>query len=329
MNKYIIEIPLKHNTTSKLDEYSSYTSMQINLKSMQNLKLNINNENLNDEVNIQIENGNDNKVIVRFEDVYGKSENDAIMSLKPIIDKICSCISFIVQHENSNPHHFDIKFIYDINDCNVKCLSSNHSMLPRIISCGCDIMQTIDLEKLKFEEILNKSLSNKKYEFIIDGYYKSLGNIECESRYYNLFIIIEFLEKNYSSKIIYTPIFSIEQKKEFLGKIKNNLREIFQDGGVVNRLYSGVAQIISNVTMESRKEKLYRIITEYLGIKYIKICGEDLEVNIDMIDNFIKKRNGLVHAEHIDEKEQSEFNKTTNQLMILCGEIIEKLLEEI
>lgn len=346
MYKYFIEVPLEYNKESKLNNYGFCNRQILELKEPICLKYDccIQKENFkgNEPLNITIF-SKQNTLIIKFEYIYADSKEYSLELIKPTLNNICYCISFITQYSNTNTHYFDAKFTYNINNINVK--EEEYSAYEAYIENGKNTLKLFD--SINIEEKLNNTITrkinlenigkmvdgitkNSKLNYVMECYYKALGNIEYTSKYYNLFIVIEFLETNYSEKINPQYIFSKKEKEDFSINVKefleNNLKK---DTEIMKRISSRINQIILNATLENRQKKLYRIITEYLGIDSFSNSGKIVKITEQFVKTLIKLRNELFHSKKISEDEENSFKDITNQLIILCGEIINKLFEKL
>ncbi|WP_252244005.1 hypothetical protein [Clostridium sp. ZBS14] len=343
MYKYIIKVPLKYNNESKLDKYGFNNSicytLKEDIKCKYILKLNKGQYSAEEELLITIQKQDDHNMILKFDSIYADDREWAIKLAVNIIDNICYAISFIVQQKNSNTHYFDTKFGYNIKDVEImedkyskyeeymeeNLISFNESLRLRE-SLSMKGKQVIDINSIDFNKILNEISKDNKKRHLIECYYKSLGNIEYTSKYYNLFTIIEFIETNYTKEISINNIFTEEEEKEILDNMRILLAEnLNKDNEIVNRIINRVSQI-TNSSLETRAEKLYRIITEYFAIECVNSGVHSIELTKAKVNEFIKMRNGLFHAKSISEEQKNCFNILTEELMILCGEIISKLI---
>lgn len=338
MKKYKIEVPLNYNRRSKLDKHDFENKIEVKLKSDIEwrllLKLKKGNFESEEFATVSIITSEDNQILLKFDSIYADSRDWAIDIISEYIDLICHSMSFIIQSQNNNINYFDIKFVYDIRSVNIieekynayeeyEKYNDKTLTLSESIDIREDISMVINQEFdiCNISKFLNTISTDKKIKYIVESYYKSLGNIEYTSKYYNLFVIIEFIEGNYTKELNLNNILTKDQEKVLINNIRNDLNSLINNDDIIGRVINRISQI-TKTSVETRAEKLYLIITEYLCIKYIDMGTEKIEVSIDIISDFIKIRNALFHAKSFDKKELDKLKVSTHKLMKLCEMII-------
>lgn len=98
---------------------------------------------------------------------------------------------------------------------------------------------------------------------MITSFYKALGQTDLKSKYFNLFIIIEYIEQNIPYESVNTKLYNEDQSK----KLAENISKVIDNSSTNNKnIKNRIKSILSSATKESRQEKLYSILTESLNI---------------------------------------------------------------
>ncbi len=354
MNKYNFSIPLEYNKTSNYD--NSEMTSELNFKLDKNIEYKLQLElskgdfTANEDCYIRLTD-KDNKFILSFDSIYADDESYAYEMATMLIDKVCCVLTFIFQGQNSNFQHFHPKFTYKIKD--IICKEEVYIKYKDFISKPNEYMdengnKTIVItEKISFREHMSDLITltvktdlfgrlfclhgtNTHLSFLLESYYRSLGELEFISKYYNLFTIIEYIETNFKEHSSSKNIFSQTQKKELKKMIEEKIAEYFKEDNseIKTRFFNRFSSLIADVTDKTRAQKLCEILNNHFEIYEINETILHFEINEETIKKFIDTRNSLFHAKNITEYEKKELNNLTNKLMALCKTIIELLIRQ-
>ena len=162
--------------------------------------------------------------------------------------------------------------------------------------------------------------------FVLDEYYTALGQESITSKFFHLFSIIEYVEKNYIHLAETRPVFDEADKLEVMKcleqvKISKDKRE---------RLYGLVSGAMSRATEADREEKLVRIL-HYMGIKEFRECGTQFVIEKRTIKELTTLRNSYYHGDgkKVDETEKHiSVELAVARLMYICEGIILYVMRE-
>lgn len=162
--------------------------------------------------------------------------------------------------------------------------------------------------------------------FLLDEYYAALGSEALSSKFFHLFSMIEFIEKNYVDFAHATPIFDETDKT----MVKKALRELKMPKEKRGRLIDTVCNAISKPTQFNREEKLVLILHQ-MGIWEFTNCGTEFIIDELTVKELIKLRNSYFHgdskgSEHSEE--QISVKLAVARLMYICEKIILYALDE-
>jgi len=353
MYKYYFEIPMFYNNVSIFDTNDSITDISFKLEKTieKRLLININKGDFNSKeiCDIIITDNNDNSLLLSIDSIYADDENYSYDMAYKIADKVCCVLTFILHSQNYNFHHFHPKLTYRIRDIvhhkrdydnyveytrkqkrykdgNETIHLSDRILLNEHIECKLCSSVNVD----SFDELFSKYGSDKHFRFVLESYYRGLGEIEFVSKYYNFFTIIEYVEVKFSKYAEYKDVFyktqSDELKELFATKIDEFLSGNKDAKNLEDRINSRFGTFLANITDKTRAEKLCDILNNHFDLNEIKFGFVNLSINADTIKNFIDVRNSLFHAKRITEEEESKLNRLTNDLMILCTMLVFKIL---
>lgn len=353
MKKYLVKIPLKYNKNSNLDRPDSSNDLELNFNEDINISYPITVKEgefeRNEKCNIRVYKENESFLIL-IEYLYADNDEYVIDMTSNLADRICYIITYLVQSQNSNLYYFHPKFTYRARDiiCKEQAYPKYDAFLKHVKENGEIDLYLKDSAKMResshikmicsidtkaFNQMFDLMYNNKHLAFVVESYYRALGDIDDISKYYNLFTIIEYIEENFKDKSKAKKMFNKKQKKELIDIATNKAMKCFessQDGDniekYVERFRNRFSQIISESTDKTRTEKLYTIINEYLQIEKIDKYSFNFKITESKLKKFINTRNSLFHAKKLSEEDKRQLSVLTNELMVLCTHIIKNII---
>lgn len=356
MYRYNFKIPMFYNYVSNYDTCDTTTEVKFILKNNIEYKLSIDiingDFNSSENCDILITDNNDNSLLLSIDSIYADDENYAYDIACKFADKVCCVLTFILHSQNHNFNHFHPKLTYRIKD--IFCKESNYERYNKFKSDECryedeDGNVTIHIsDRISFKEstsnkitsTVNTNLFNSLFEiyknnehmsFVLESYYRGLGEIEFISKYYNFFTIIEYIESNFSKYANYKEVFSKNQKDELKKLFASKVAEYITENDEKNledRVNSRFGSLLKSITDKTRSEKLCDILHNYFDLYEVEFSTVNFSVTADTMKNFIDVRNSLFHAKRITDKEKNKLNILTNELMVLCTMLISKIISQ-
>lgn len=182
------------------------------------------------------------------------------------------------------------------------------------------------IEPLNLSKIIGNyicaGLSDENVGFLLDSYYNSLQPLDIRSKFYNAFIIIEYLESKYAKSLPSELLIKDNDYTAIEGFINKQIGAYPKESK--SRIISTLRGIIKNQTLKTRAEKLVYIINECLGCKEIEHFGKITPVDKGLCTNWINARNKSFHA-----GEPQNLKNLTDLLILLIQQIIIIELETI
>lgn len=268
---------------------------------------------------------------LNISEVIADNRDDAFLIACNIIQKVCKVVTILLQIQDYDNRESCPNLTFLPYKVKMLCEEAlDKTMLTekdgeitikesiRMHDCiaGMKIKQELDLSSF---EKLYCNLDNMNFIDVGDVIYRAVLAQNAESRFFQLFTIIEAIETKYgldgeiSHKMIQSD--KVEIAEEF---IQNLLESLEIEGDYKNRLNSRLMQIIKTVTIESRAEKLSDIIIKKCNVLEVKKGWIKYSINSNKMKEFIDVRNRLFHGKHIEQKEYSNLVQRTNELQELC-----------
>ena len=273
-------------------------------------------------VTIKLHNDKSKKqMVVIVDGVLEVGEIEVFNKVKNIIKNIPIALTLEMNIVNCNLHlyHPKVEFDYDNSILkNVKVGKSNGNFLNYGI--GATTKMTIGLNKdrlYKIYQCIEKQNDDKVLKFIYNGF----GEKDLESKFYNLFAIIEIIEikyKDYSNSIQIIDDESCDKLKDCVENfpLNNENKKKITDAVI------GAAKKVSNMT---RNEKLCRILVNRFNIKSIKFIDKIINIDDSLCNFLIEGRRKLFHGGGVNLK---ELKLMVDYLILIDIEILKELYFE-
>ena len=145
-----------------------------------------------------------------------------------------------------------------------------------------------------------------------------MGEKDLESKFYNLFAIIEIIEikyKDYSNSIQIIDDESCDKLKDCVENFPLNN----ENNKKITDAVIGAAKKVSNI---ARSEKLCRILNNRFNIKSIKLTGKVLNIDESLCGFLIEGRRKLFHGGGVNLK---ELKLMVDYLILIDIEILKEL----
>lgn len=361
MNTYDVRVPIVYNTQSILNDYneSSYINYELDEPITQTIRKTLKTDSSTEECTVEVilryEEASSQKIgrlkgrlIIDINGFKADAEELAYAFAENVAANICKKLSLCAMLSNMNIHHFRTKFTYDAQMISVKLRTcpnpikrteSEDGVVNITLRDNLVIRSSIELTSIKglnhkdFYEVNEQTTKNDLLNFLCEAYYQASGNNTHKNIYFNLFLILEYIEENYDSDSKSTKIFDEEDIDEIIKKIHEYLVEIMPKKESIDARYttkkikeeeSSIKSSVAKRTYESRAEKLFNIIQNRWKINEVSLGMVKYELTKEKVKEFIKTRNDIVHAnknqtaESIEKQEKLLF-KLNNELLALCA----------
>ena len=166
-------------------------------------------------------------------------------------------------------------------------------------SLSIGMIQDIDINSSEIEKWLINN--DTTYSFVMNEYYLAFGEENIKIKFFHLFTIIEFCEKEFkvndkSQKILNKKsLTNIKLKLDgiIFEELEKQTEEIKNSK---NKLITRIGQVLGEITDLNRVEKIINIL-KYMGINSIEFLLNPVEINKDLIQELINLRNKSYHGD--------------------------------
>lgn len=154
-----------------------------------------------------------NSIMAAISSIEGEEE-EVFEKVKSTFVKTCQLLGFQAQKMNNNSHYGHINYYFNSSEI---ILESNSP--PAII----DAMHMEMSGDVSLEEFSRLEADSRKeaMAFLIPTFYNGLSRSDYKVKYFSQFLILEYLEKNYTKEIKTSPLISsikyklVEEKRLF------------------------------------------------------------------------------------------------------------------
>lgn len=274
-------------------------------------------------------------------EINGMLVDDEIYARKfseEIVDRICKRLSLVFIKHNANRHLYQPrveamwskavfncceyapfvetkrKVLEEIDGNNKTIHLEDHLYLHD--SLYCIVRTSIPSDEIKIREWLSKE--DDVVEFLMNEYHSALGTESIKSKFFHLFAIIEFCEKEYEEHNESSRLLSDGEVDMVIAGIENQI-----DAKKRERIISILKNDLIKVNDMGRIEKLENIL-KWMGIEEYKQFGSNKAIDKKLLADITKLRNKSFHG--TKEKAEDVEKKYADAVEILLY-IDEKILD--
>ena len=197
------------------------------------------------------------------------------------------------------------------------------SKIEMKVSTSCILYGYLD--KNEFLSLLNLEI-DEKLKFLIEEYFIALGSENMNSKFFHLFAIIEFIEKEYAGLAGANKLLSVENVNEVLQEIKGKLHS---EADKSKQILSTLKGNLSRMTDIGRAQKLANILNR-LKICNLQECGNEVAIDKGSMQKLIDLRNHYFHGDSGKENEKLlKIDIAVAELMEICLRVIQYKISDI
>ena len=284
--------------------------------------------------------------VVEIDNVVARDEEQAMRLVEKDVHRICRTLSFQTSIHNCNKHSYQPRVqpdyynviwkesVYERDEEDTsgdtvdEYIDENGTRVIRIrmsentvgLRNRVGVFMTMSLqlhpeEFLKYYEID----MDADMDFVMEEFYVALGKEAMKSKFFHLFTIIEFVEKQYVDLAKAELLLNDGEILSIL-KAMDELQDV--NSAVKSRVIDSVKGNLSRMTDIGRAQKLANILNG-MGINEIKVGAETVCVDKNMVQALIDLRNRSYHGGVAHEgKKYIPIEKAVVQLMEICQNII-------
>lgn len=162
-------------------------------------------------------------------------------------------------------------------------------------------------------------------EFLLNEYYLALGTENVKSKFFHLFAMIEFCEKEYENHNGSVRLF----KDDEVNIIKTSVeKQIEFDKNKMSSILSLLISVLKRATDIGRADKLLNIL-DWMGIESYNRFGIKVMIDRKLLDAIIKLRNKSFHGTGENPKEAArEYSGAVEKLFYINEQIINFVMKK-
>lgn len=289
-----------------------------------------------------IQRKDDHQLVCEIEGILVDDEIYARKFSEEIIDRICKRLSLVFIKHNDNRHLYQprvepmwseavfIRYEYDPFveakrkvleklDGNNKTIHLEDYIYMRD-SMYCIARILISSKEIKIKEWISNQ--DDVVEFLMNEYYSALGTENIKSKFFHLFAIIEFCEKEYEEHNGSNRLLSDEEVDMVIVEVEKQI-----DAKKQGKIISILKNDLMKVNDIGRIGKLENIL-KWMGIEKYKQFGYDKTIDKKLLSNITKLRNKSFHGtkENTDDVEK-KYADAVEILLYIDEKIIDFLMK--
>lgn len=259
--------------------------------------------------------------ILKAMGIEATDESKAATSAANDFEMLSAALSLDLQGKNPNSHYGHPRFSWRSRDIIVQEAPKAAGLQIRD---ALGIKVTHHFKAENSQRFIEAQASHRLIRFLMATYYESLGPMDMRSKFYNAFVVIEFIEANLVDRIKTTAMIQATLLDPLIAIARAFLEShgISKDG--VNRLIERSLGILRTATVENRASKLASILNDVLKIASIEYATKTITVDKELAKSFINQRNRLFHAAEASE----DIKPLTDQIILVVEKILLYLVNE-
>lgn len=289
-----------------------------------------------------IQQEDDSELICKINGILVDDEIYAREFSEKIVDRICKRLSLVFIKHNANRHLYQprVEAIWSkavFNRCEyapfveakrkaLEKANGNHKTiyLEDHIYCQdsayCIARTPIPPDEIKIREWLSKE--DDVIEFLMNEYHSALGTENIKSKFFHLYAIIEFCEKEFEEHNGSSRFFSDEEVDAVIEGVEQHI-----DAKKRQRIMSILKNDLMRANDIGRIGKLENIL-KWMGIEKYKRFGSDTVVDKKLLSKITNLRNKSFHGtkEHAEDVEK-EYANAVEILLYIDEKILDFLME--
>lgn len=157
------------------------------------------------------------------------------------------------------------------------------------------------------------------------SYDRALAPDDDESRFFNAFAIIEFVESRFSTRARFPPLLTDAVAEEILTATTTRAQQLVPDQQIVQRIRNLVSSPLRRATLENREAKLLAILRDDFGVTSVTDATGPTEIDVAFVRRLTDARNRLFHG--AAGADAAAFPRLTDKLTLVVEGILRALLE--
>lgn len=252
-----------------------------------------------------------------FEEVVAANQGEAFARTCDALSVLVPLLSLESQREHVNRHYGPLRATWSRAEIQITPADDWPSM-----SLGMRSERRVDCAGLN--DLAAAYAAIPELRPLLLSYDRALAPDDDETRFFNAFAIIEFIEGRFGTPNRFTPLMNAAGIDAVLGAALACAREGQLPPERVERLGHLIRGPISRATVEGREQKLLVVLHNTFGIGRVEDAIGPVEIDIGLVRRFTDARNRLFHGRQGD---AAGFARLADHLTLVVEQLLHALLE--
>lgn len=294
---------------------------------------------VDESIGIVMDEGKDKEFCVcLLSGIIADNHRNAGRIANAVIYNICRGLTFLINKKNPNKHIFQPRLEADWESANWKLgifdadrlVNCDKELVERLINASVKTTM-MDSAFISFETIISadevtikkwENENNEAIRFLLDEYYIAMGTENIKSKFFHLFSIIEFCEKNYTDKDGSVKLLSSGEvetiRKAIAGTISPEKK---------GKVLDAICKRLKELTNIGREEKLLNIL-HWMNISSFSVKGLECAITKEMLKGFTALRSKSYHGDlESGKKKEEDYKQAVEKLFVIDEMIIDYLMD--
>lgn len=286
-----------------------------------------------------------NYFCLKIENIIAHNQHEAWDKVENSIQDVCKILSIQINMHNCNKRNYQPRVQWDKDSINWSetAYEAYEALLDRLeepeeyidengrkciclkSNVGIEMKVTTSytlvgyLDENEFVQLMNLE-GDEKLSFLIEEYFIALGSEKMTSKFFHLFAIIEFTEKEY---VEFSGAEKLLSGTEIDNVIESIKKELNLPADKSKQILSTLKGNLSKMTDIGRAQKLANMLND-LNIPDIQVGGETIIINKENMQDLITLRNRYFHGDTSKEKKKLiKIDVAVAELLEICLGIIQ------
>ena len=275
--------------------------------------------------------------IFKIQNLVAHNQQEAYEHISVVLHKCCLILSMLISAQNVNKQGYQPRVQYDysqikwiknpylpyeklLEDDEGEYVDENgvlniFSKVRRQAYCSVYTKMYGFIRREDFFKYLRRDL-DASADYMMEEYFWALGQENMTSKFFHLFSIIEFVEKQYTNLSGASRFLSDEEIDNVIKGV-NEHTDFSKEKE--KRVISSLKNRLADMTDLGRGSKLINIL-HAMGIQRIENCGTVFEISRETIQPIIDLRNTYYHGGH--GQKTISVSEAVTRLMYICERVI-------
>ena len=307
MPNYFAEIPVVINLSQRNDRLGFRTSWGVR----------VDGELIWRDLRCRLTSQEDGTVRATFDEVPATSQGEAYAMVCEALGLLVPLVSLEIQREHMNRHYGPLRATWSRTDVRIAPSDDWPSA-----SVAMRAVRTVAITRTN--DYLAVIAANPELRPLLLSYDRALEPDDDETRFFNAFAIVEFIEGRFATPARFTALLDDAGAAAVLAATQTCGRALSLTSDVMERLGSLLNGPLRRGTVEGRDAKLVAVLRTDFCITRVEDALGQVEVDLGLVRKLTAARNRLFHGK---DGGAADFARLTDHLTLIVEQILRALLE--